>query len=217
MTLDTDIIRVIGAVVTGISALIGAVAIYQRWRSNTPHLVVGDWKIHDRREFHTRTQDDILALSWGVTFEVSHGSGGTARLLKVEVSAQGPLRHEPQRQHFTPRTPNVMVSPASPYSSVVYNITPTITRVSLPVARDYLGGTHNIRGFQPCVLLTVTITYRGDGFFGGKRRTESFQGRVDAGLVANTRAWYMRAEQWDASSNENDGEGRPRPGAVLFP
>ena len=29
---------------------------------------------------------------------------------------------------------------------------------------------------QPCVLVTVTITYRGDGFFGRNRRTESFQG-----------------------------------------
>ena len=215
--MDTDVILLIGAAVTGIGALIGAVAIYQRWRSDRPHLVVGDWKIHDRREFHTRTQDDILALNWGVTFEVSHGSGAPARLLKVEVSAEGPLKHQPQRQHFTPRTPNIMVSPASRYSSVVYNIRPTNTRVSLPVARDYLDGRHNIRGSQPCVLVTVTITYRGDGFFGGNRRTESFQGRVDTGLVANARAWYMRAEQWDASSNENDGEHRPRPGAVLFP
>ena len=65
MTMDTDVIRLIGAAVTGIGALIGAVAIYQRWRSDRPHLVVGDWKIHDRREFHTRTQDDISCAELG--------------------------------------------------------------------------------------------------------------------------------------------------------
>jgi len=198
VTIDTDVIRVIAAVMTGIGTLVGVVKMYQRWLSDRPHLVVGNWKIHDRREFYTGRRDDILALSWGVTFEVTHGSGGPARLLRVEVSAEGPLRHQPQRQHFRPRTPNVTVSPASPYSSVVYNIRPDNTRVSLPVARSYLDGRHNVPGHQPCVLVTVTITYRGDGFLGGKPRTESFQGRVDTGLVANTRAWYMRAAQWDA-------------------
>ena len=166
------------------SLLVSGLAFQASWYNQQPRLHVDNWRIHDRVEYYTSQERDLEELAWGLSFQVHHAAGSPSELTSVEVLAKSPfVDRDP---YLLPRqTPKRVVSPGTPYKSIVYN-----------VPADY---TVNVPPNPRSVLLQVTISYVDPRLFrSGTVYRSTFCGCFQAGRVADGRHQYIRAESWDS-------------------